>query len=87
MPVPVNEIIRAALSPKQAELGDLLLEGLTNQQMAERLSVSLHTVKRRIHNLCVLFKAGEENFEVFGPHGYRMGKANRILLARRLMGE
>ena len=67
----MNDIIRAALTPKQAELGDLVLEGLTNKEIAERLGVSLDGVKRRVHTLCVLLRAGTGNFDGTDRDGNR----------------
>lgn len=39
------------LTPREREVLDLLVEGLTNQQIAERLVVSLKTVKTHVSNI------------------------------------
>jgi len=44
------------LTPREIEILDLLEEGLTNQQIASRLTVTVNTVKNHVHN--VLGKLG-----------------------------
>ena len=39
------------LTAREAEILALLEDGLTNQQIALRLSVTVHTVKNHVHNL------------------------------------
>lgn len=39
------------LTPREIEILELLEQGLTNQQIASRLSLTLHTVKNHVHNL------------------------------------
>lgn len=39
------------LTPREIEILDLIDQGLTNQQIASRLSLTLHTVKNHVHNL------------------------------------
>jgi DNA-binding NarL/FixJ family response regulator len=46
----------AALTPREAELCQVLAEGLTNQEIAGRLGIQLSTVKAHVHN--VLEKLG-----------------------------
>lgn len=40
-----------ALTPREIEILELVEQGLTNQQIASRLSLTLHTVKNHMHNL------------------------------------
>lgn len=39
------------LTPRQAEVGRLLVDGLRNQDIAERLRISEHTVRRHVEQL------------------------------------
>lgn len=39
------------LTPREIEILELIEQGLTNQQIASRLSLTLHTVKNHVHNL------------------------------------
>lgn len=39
------------LTPREIEILKLIEQGLTNQQIAFRLSLTLHTVKNHVHNL------------------------------------
>lgn len=39
------------LTPREIEILELIDRGLTNQQIASRLSLTLHTVKNHVHNL------------------------------------
>ena len=39
------------LTPREAETLDLIAEGLSNQQIADRLCLSLHTVKNHVHHI------------------------------------
>lgn len=39
------------LTPRELEILDLLEQGLSNQQIASRLSLTLNTVKNHVHNL------------------------------------
>lgn len=39
------------LTARETEILDLIEQGLTNQQIASRLSLTLHTVKNHVHNL------------------------------------
>lgn len=48
-PDPVN----GSLTEREAEILSLMREGLTNKQIANRLYISVHTVKNHVHNLLV----------------------------------
>lgn len=65
------------LTPREIEILELIEQGLTNQQIASRLSLTLHTVKNHVHNL--LSKLGvasrAEAVTVFRATKY----ANRVL--------
>ena len=39
------------LTPREAEILDLIDQGLSNQQIASRLSLTVHTVKNHVHNM------------------------------------
>jgi DNA-binding NarL/FixJ family response regulator len=45
------DITTDALTPREIEILELVEQGLTNQQIASRLSLTLHTVKNHVHNL------------------------------------
>jgi DNA-binding NarL/FixJ family response regulator len=72
----MNEILKAGLPPGQARVGEALLDGLTNREIAERLGISEYAVK---HQLQVLFL----KFNVETPGGGVSGK--RIVLAQKLL--
>ena len=40
------------LSPRELEVLDCLVEGCTNPQIAERLVISVGTVKTHVHHIC-----------------------------------
>jgi DNA-binding NarL/FixJ family response regulator len=40
-----------SLTPRQQEVAALIVRGLTNSQIAERLVVSPHTVERHVENI------------------------------------
>lgn len=40
-----------ALNPKELEVLQLVYEGLRNEQIAEKLIVSIHTVKKHLQNI------------------------------------
>ncbi len=39
------------LTPREIEILDYIAQGMTNQQVASRLSLTVHTVKNHVHNL------------------------------------
>jgi two-component system nitrate/nitrite response regulator NarL len=46
------------LTPRESEILDLIREGLSNKQIAQRLSIQLQTVKNHVHK--ILRKLGVE---------------------------
>ena len=46
------------LTAREREILDLIAQGLTNQQIASRLSLTLHTVKNHVHNLLTKLGVG-----------------------------
>ncbi len=66
----VDEQLRAGLSPRERQTLDLLLEGLADKEIAERLGISPHTVNQYIKSI----------FRRFGVH------SRTALLARLLRG-
>lgn len=48
----------ALLTSREAEILALIEEGLTNQQIASRLSLTLHTVKNHVHNMLTKLGVG-----------------------------
>jgi len=63
------------LNERELEALQLIAEGLTNQEIADRLYLSLHTIK--IHTRNVYAKLGVKN----RTQAVARGKALRILLA------
>lgn len=49
------------LTARENEILDLIELGLTNQQIAERLSLTLHTVKNHVHNLLTKLGVGSRS--------------------------
>lgn len=47
-----------SLTARENEVLELLAQGLTNQQIASRLSVTLHTVKNHVHSLLTKLGVG-----------------------------
>ncbi len=47
-----------SLTARETEILELLEQGLTNQQIASRLSVTLHTVKNHVHSLLTKLGVG-----------------------------
>ena len=41
----------AALTPREREILELIGEGLTNQEIADRLVIEVGTVKNHVHNI------------------------------------
>lgn len=59
------------LTRREIEILELLEQGLTNQQIASRLSVTLHTVKNHVHSLLTKLGVGSRTEAV------RVFRANR----------
>ena len=55
-PLPVADALVEPLTPREAEVLQLLAEGLTNRRIAERLGISEHTAK--FHVNAILGKLG-----------------------------
>jgi DNA-binding NarL/FixJ family response regulator len=49
--VPAPSTSAAALSPRELEVLELVAAGLTNEAIAERLSLSVRTVERHLSNV------------------------------------
>lgn len=62
---------RASLTPRELEVLQLLAEGLTNQQVAERLAVSPRTVKTHVQNLLSKLDTPDRTGAV--ARGFRLG--------------
>lgn len=71
----VNPIVREVLTPREADVAEQLLQGLSNRQIAERLGMTPRTVKAHLRMMFLRFQLGEDG---------RSGK--RIRLARQLLG-
>jgi LuxR family maltose regulon positive regulatory protein len=52
MPAPRRQPLIEALSERELEVLGLVAEGLSNREIAERLFVSVGTVKTHVHNIC-----------------------------------
>ena len=61
-----------SLTARETEIIELLEQGLTNQQIASRLSVTLHTVKNHVHSLLTKLGVGSraEAVQVFRANKY-----------------
>ena len=61
-----------SLTGRESEILGLLDQGLTNQQIASRLSVTLHTVKNHVHSLLTKLGVGSraEAVQVFRANKY-----------------
>jgi DNA-binding CsgD family transcriptional regulator len=51
LPAPGLLVERFGLTPREAEIGLLLAEGLSNQAIATRLGLSAHTVRHHVERL------------------------------------
>jgi DNA-binding NarL/FixJ family response regulator len=67
----VTEAGASALSPRELEVLQLLAEGLTNQQVASRLSLTARTVKTHVQNLLVKLDVPDRTGAV--ARGFRLG--------------
>lgn len=59
------------LTPRELEVLRLIADGLTNRQIAERVCLSIYTVKNHVHNL--LEKLGVDHREAAVDRAYRRG--------------
>ena len=80
MPLPAQanpDATTDVLTRREIEILELIEQGLTNQQIASRLSLTLHTVKNHVHNL--LSKLGVASRARLSPSSGRRGYANRVV--------
>jgi DNA-binding NarL/FixJ family response regulator len=61
----------SALSPRELEVLQLLAEGLTNEQVGERLGLSARTVKTHVQNLLIKLDVPDRTGAV--ARGFRLG--------------
>ena len=47
----LHPLIRVALTPRQADIAQLLIQGLPNQEIARKLRISPRTVKQHLQNM------------------------------------
>ncbi|HXO18911.1 MAG TPA: response regulator transcription factor [Thermoanaerobaculia bacterium] len=59
------------LTPRELEILHLIAENLSNQEIAERLFLSVHTVKNHVHNM--IERLGVENRSEAVRHAYHRG--------------
>ena len=74
----MNEIVKAGLTPKQVSVAELLLTGLSNREIAEKLQVCESTVKSNLRCMFARCKPAT-------PSGEIDGRGKRLLLARQLL--
>lgn len=48
----ISGLLIEPLTDRESEVLELLLEGASNREIAERLVISVNTVKRHVYNLC-----------------------------------
>ena len=75
----LNDLVKAGLTKSQARVGELLLHGLANREIAIRLGITRSAVQGHITAMCLKC----EPDIVFG---LASGRGKRVLLARKLMG-
>ncbi|HSR68610.1 MAG TPA: response regulator transcription factor [Acidobacteriota bacterium] len=68
------------LTPRELEILELIAEGLSNKEIAQRLDISPSTVKNHVHNLLAKLKVGRRGKAVWC--GYEKG-----LLRSRFLGQ
>lgn len=71
----LSDVMRAALTPRQGDIAELLLCGLSDPEIAHRLGIDVRSVKGHLRMLFLRFGVGYER-------GAERNK--RIVLARRL---
>ena len=70
-----DDVPLSALTPREREVLRLIVDGLTNREIAERLIVSHHTVHRHVTNL--LRKLALSSRTAAAPHAVRAGLVER----------
>ncbi len=66
------------LTALEAEILILIEDGLTNQQIASRLSLTLHTVKNHVHNLLTKLGVGSRSEAVAVGRAVRYGNPDSV---------
>lgn len=74
----------ADLTPREHESLQLLIDGMTNQQIAQRMSISAHTVRDYLSQ--VFRKFGVQNRAAAAAEAVRLGYSGRSLQGRGLRG-
>lgn len=66
---PEGASAKGVLSPRETQVLDLLARGLSNQQIADELTLSRHTVRRHVSN--VLTKLGVDSRTAAAAHAFK----------------
>jgi DNA-binding NarL/FixJ family response regulator len=72
----MNDLIKAALTPRQLTIAEALLDGLSNPEIGKRLGINERTVKAHLEKLYL-------KFQIETPDGSKPGK--RIIFAQKLL--
>lgn len=67
-----------SLTARENEILELLAQGLTNQQIATRLSVTLHTVKNHVHSVLTKLGVGSRSEAVTVFRSARFAAAEQV---------
>jgi DNA-binding NarL/FixJ family response regulator len=71
--IAVAPLIRVALTPRENQIAELLVDGLSNKDIAARLGIRKSTLAHQMHTLS-------------GRFGIRGERVDRVRLARLLCG-
>ena len=66
------------MSKREREVIDLIVEGLSNKEIGQRLNIATNTVKSHVHNL--LEKLVLHNRLQIAAHAHRAGRSNTTSL-------